>query len=73
MVKMTLDLPDAVKRGIARIARERGVAEAQVIRESLQRTIAEARLSPRGGFIEGEMVNPINWNTNEHLAGFGER
>lgn len=73
MVKTTLYLPESVKRGIERLAHERGMSEAEFIRESLAKSVAESRPRPRGGIVALGGHDAIDWNTNEHLAGFGER
>ena len=73
MVKTTIYLPESMKRSLERAAIDRGVSEAVVIRESLERSLNGVRPKPRFGFIEGDPGEPIDWNTNDHLAGFGER
>lgn len=72
MVKTTLYLPESVKRGIERLAQERGVSEAEFIRDSLAKSIAHARPRPRGGIVALGGHKPIDWNSDDHLAGFGE-
>ncbi len=73
MVKTTVYLPESVKRGIERLAGERGVSEAEFIRESLARSVADARPRPRSGFITEDLRGaPIDWNADDHLVGFGE-
>jgi len=73
MVKTTLYLPETVKAGIERLAHDGGMSEAQFIRDALERAVADARPRPRFGVIEGRLEGaPIDWNTNDHLAGFGE-
>jgi len=74
MTKTTLYLPETVKRGIERVAQDRGISEAEFIRESLSRSVAEARPKPRFGVVSlGTDLPPIDWNTDDHLAGFGEQ
>ena len=73
MVKTTLYLPESVKRGIERLAQERGVSEAEVIRESLAKSVEESRPRARGGILGLGGHEPIDWNSNDHLAGLGER
>ncbi len=73
MVKTTLYIPASVKRGIERLAQERGLSEADIIRESLAKLVAESRPRPRGGVISLQGQPPIDWNSNAHLEGFGER
>jgi hypothetical protein len=69
--KTTLYLPADLKAAVKRAANERGVSEAEVIRESLRTTVGQRRPRPRGGlFASGA---PIARQADEHLAGFGER
>ncbi len=72
MVKTTLYLPESIKRGIERLAQERGVSEAEFIRESLAKSVEQSRPRPRGGVVALGGREPIDWNSNQHLAGFGE-
>lgn len=73
MVKTTLYLPESVKRGIERVAHDTGVSEAEFIRRSLERSVEQARPAARFGVVELASSEPIDWNTDDHLAGFGER
>lgn len=71
MEKTTLYLPDELKAAVKRAAIDRGVSEAEVIRESLRSTVGQRRPRPRGGlFASGA---PVAREADEHLAGFGER
>lgn len=71
MKKTILYLPADLKAAIKRAANERGVSEAEVIRESLRVTVGQRRPRPRGGlFASGA---PIARDADEHLAAFGER
>lgn len=71
MDKTTLYLPEDLKAAVKRSARERGVSEAEVIRESLRSTVGQRRPRPRGGlFASGA---PIAREADEHLTGFGQR
>lgn len=70
MDKTTVYLPDELKAAVKRAARQRGVSEAQVIRESIRRRSA-APPPPRGGLYAGS--EPIARRVDELLAGFGER
>jgi hypothetical protein len=71
MEKTTLYLPPELKAAVKRVASERGISEAEVIRESLRSTLGPARPAPRGGlFASGA---PIARLADQHLAGFGER
>jgi len=69
MQKTTLYLPDEMKEAIERQARERGIAEAQVIREAI--AAAVARPAPRAGIFESR--EPIASRADELMQGFGER
>jgi hypothetical protein len=69
--KTTLYLPRELKAAVKRAASERGISEAEVIRESLRSTVGYRRPAPRGGlFASGA---PIARLADQHLAGFGER
>ena len=69
MEKTTVYLPPELKAAIERRARERGVAEAQVIREAI--AAAVVRPAPRAGFIESS--EPLASRVDELLEGFGSR
>jgi len=71
MNKTTVYLPTELKSAIKRVARQRGVSEAEVIRESIREAVRNDRPRPRGGlFASG---SPIAREVGRHLAGFGER
>ena len=71
MDKTTIYLPRELKSAIKRVARQRGVSEAEVIRDSLRGAVGADRPGPRGGlFASGA---PIAREADEHLQGFGER
>jgi hypothetical protein len=71
MEKTTLYLPADLKAAVKHAASERGISEAEVIRESLRSTVGQRRPRPRGGlFASGA---PIARQAEQHLAGFGER
>lgn len=71
MEKTTLYLPADLKAAIKRAAIDRGVSEAEVIRDSLRTTVGRQRPRPRAGlFASGA---PIARDADEHLVGFGER
>ncbi|TKR47872.1 ribbon-helix-helix protein, CopG family [Mycobacterium tuberculosis] len=78
MDKTTVYLPDELKAAVKRAARQRGVSEAQVIRESIRAAVGGAKPPPRGGkppprggLYAGS--EPIARRVDELLAGFGER
>ena len=71
MEKTTVYLPDDLKQAVKRASRQRGVSEAEVIRQSVREAVGGARPRPRGGlFASGA---PIAREADDHLAGFGER
>lgn len=71
MEKTTLYLPDDLKAAIKRAAAQRGVSEAEVIRQSIRQVVGGVRPRPRGGlFSSGQ---PIARHADELLTGFGER
>jgi hypothetical protein len=59
MDKTTIYLPTELKAAIKRVARQRGVSE------------AEDRPRPRGGLFASR--SPIAREADDHLPGFGER
>ena len=67
--KTTVYLPDDLKAAVAREADQRGVPEAEVIRDAI--AAAVRRPSPRPGVFESE--RPIAARADELLAGFGDR
>jgi len=72
VTKTTIYLPDDLKQAIAREAKIRATSEADVIRTALLAAASKfEHPKPTGGFIEGDW-EPINWNTNDWLEGFGE-
>lgn len=70
MDKTTIYLPPELKAAIKRVARRRGLSEAEVIRESIRGAVGEERPRPRGSlFASGA---PIARQADDHLPGFGE-
>lgn len=69
MEKTTLYLPAELKEAVARQARQRGVAEAEVIRRAI--AAAVTRPSPRSGLFQSEAA--FADRADELLGGFGER
>lgn len=69
MNKTTVYLPDALKQGVERLARQRSCSEAEVIRQAIRSAIA--RPKPRGGIVPGDSA----WaeRVDDYLVGFGER
>lgn len=71
MDKTTIYLPAELKSAIKRVARQRGVSEAEVIRDSIRFAVGGDRPRPRGGIFASGV--PIARDADEHLSGFGER
>lgn len=71
MEKTTIYLPTTLKSAIKRVARRRGVSEAEVIRASIRDVVGDDRPRPRGGLFGSRA--PIAREADEHLAGFGEQ
>ena len=71
MDKTTVYLPPELKSAIRRVARQRGLSEAEVIRDSIRSAVGDERTRPRGGlFASG---TPIAREADDRLTGFGER
>ncbi len=68
MRKTTIYLPDDLKSLLEREAARRGVSEARVIRESLERAVMRPRPTPN--LFEAE---PFAARADDLLEGFGER
>lgn len=69
MHKTTVYLPDDILQAVKRIAVQRGVSEAEVIRESIREAVVKERPRPQGAlFASG---NPIASRVDELLEGFG--
>jgi predicted transcriptional regulator len=72
MDKTTVYLPIELKTALRRLALRRGVSEAEVIRESIRRVVAEEdRPRPRGGLYASEAT--IARTADEQLGGLGDR
>ena len=71
MEKTTLYLPDDLRAMVKRTAAERGVSEAEIIRESIRLSVGGVRPRARGAvYASGR---PIARAAEELLTGFGER
>jgi hypothetical protein len=71
MDKTTVYLPADLRAAVKRVARQRRISEAELIRESIRSAVGDDRPRPRGGlFASG---SPIARNADQHLSGFGER
>jgi len=72
MVRTTIYLPDDLKWAVEREAATRNMSEAAVIREAIAEVANRSeRPKPHGGFLDGDW-EPVDWNTNDWLDGFGE-
>jgi hypothetical protein len=69
--KTTVYLPDELKAAVKQAAHQRGVSEAEVIRESIRTAVGGAKPPPRGGLYSGP--EPIARRVDELLDGFGGR
>ena len=69
MNKTTVYLPETLKQGVERLARQRSCSEAEVIRQAIQDAIS--RPKPRPGIIPGDS----SWaeRVDDYMGGFGER
>ncbi len=64
-------LPDDLKVAVKRAARQRGVSEAEVIRDSIRTAVGGVRPRPKGALYTGP--EPIARRVDDLLEGFGER
>ena len=71
MEKTTLYLPEELKAAVRRAAAQRGVSEAEVIRESIRQVVGGVRPRPRGGLFASGL--PVARHDEELLSGFGQR
>lgn len=71
MEKTTVYLPSDLKAAVKHTAKQRGVSEADVIRESIRAGVAGTKPRPRGGLYSSS--EPIARRIDELLDGFGER
>ena len=71
MIKTTIYLPEAMKRRIEALARQRGCAEADVIRTAVEEYTARERPRPRIPLFNAGEVAPID-DWDEAMRGFGE-
>ncbi len=71
MEKTTIYLPEDLKAAVKRASQQRGISEAEVIRESIRAAVGKVRPQPRGGLFTG--TEPIARHADELLVGFGDR
>ena len=69
--KTTVYLPSDLKAAVKHAAQQRGVSEADVIRESIRALVGGTKPRPRGGLYSSS--EPIARRTDEFLDGFGDR
>jgi hypothetical protein len=72
VVKTTVYLPDSPKQGVERLARERRVSGAEVIRAAPRGVHVARATPPELPLFDSGEVDPIE-NVDEALEGFGER
>ena len=72
MQKTTVYLPEEIKQALARLATERGVTEAELIREALRELISQSTPPrPRLPLFKSGKVH-LAENVDQALIGFGE-
>ena len=73
MVKTTVYLPEELKASLSRVASERSISEAELIREALSEKVSAATgARPRVAlFTEGLGDDSVAERVDELLAGFG--
>jgi metal-responsive CopG/Arc/MetJ family transcriptional regulator len=71
MHRTTVYLPEDLKAAVKRAARQRGVSEAEVIRECIRTGVGGAKPRPQGGLYTGS--EPIARRVNDLLDGLGVR
>ena len=73
MVKTTVYLPEELKASLSRVASERSISEAELIREALSDKVsAAAKARPTVGLFAEGLGNPgLAERVDELLTGFG--
>jgi len=71
MEKTTVYLPRDLKAAVKHAAQQRGVSEADVIRESIRAGVGDTKPRPRGALYSNSET--IARRTDELLDGFGEK
>lgn len=71
MEKTTVYLPEELKAAVKHAAQQRGVSEAEVIRESIRVGVGSTKPRPRGALYTGS--EPSARRVDDLLPGFGER
>ena len=70
MARMSLYLPDDLKRAIELEARRRAIPEAEVVRQTLRDALSRNTVRPRGALFTGS--EPAADRVGELLDGFGK-
>ncbi len=73
MVKTTVYLPDDLKLALARMARETGRSEADLIRDGIRLAVAQQQPPPPTIGILVSDDPSFAQRVDEHLAGFGRQ
>jgi metal-responsive CopG/Arc/MetJ family transcriptional regulator len=69
--KTTVYLPEDLKAAVKRAAKQRGLSEAEVIRDAIRMGVGGDRPRPRGALYSGRQA--MADRVDELLGGFGER
>lgn len=72
MNKTTVYLPDDLRDAVKRAALAGNTSEAEVIRESIRKTVGIERPRPRGALFSGDGQS-IADHIDEWMVGFGEQ
>ena len=70
MKRTTVYFPDDLKARLEAEATRRGVTEAQIVREAVDKETRRPR--PRGGIISGGELDARDIDSTDALKGFGE-
>jgi hypothetical protein len=70
MRRTTVYFPDELKARLEAEAMKRGVTEAQIVREAVDKETRRPR--PRGGIISGGELDARDIDSTDALKGFGE-
>lgn len=73
MIKTTVYLKDTTKRRLAALAKQRGVSEAQLVREGVERLVESEPRRPRLPLFSSGKPGLWEKPDEELLKGFGER
>jgi metal-responsive CopG/Arc/MetJ family transcriptional regulator len=56
--QLTVQLPDDLWEAVKHAAKQRGLSEAEIIRESIRATVGARRPRPRGGLFASVAIAP---------------